>query len=126
MNRTVLLYEYMDGQPYPGIVVSPAPASSVHEPTIPGVEELGFQQGEGLGWVRTVLLAIGAGLGVLTVATWLHGFKQGYPGKEPKGWARTAVLAVGAGGGTLAAAGMIHLARRKPGEALRFDLVEEV
>ena len=28
-------------QEYPGIVVSPAPGSEIHEPTIPGVEELG-------------------------------------------------------------------------------------
>lgn len=41
-----LLYESVyglrDAQPYPGILVSPAPASSIHEPRIKGVEELGL------------------------------------------------------------------------------------
>jgi len=49
-----LLYEYMNGQPYPGIVVSPAPASEIHEPTMRGVEELGKS------------LLVGAGAAVLT------------------------------------------------------------
>jgi len=44
--KTPLLYEEV----YPGIVVSPAPASEIHEPTVKGVEELG----------RSLLLGTGA------------------------------------------------------------------
>lgn len=47
-----MLYEYANGQIYPGIVVSPAPASSIHEPTEKGVEELG----------KSVLLGAGGAL----------------------------------------------------------------
>lgn len=59
--KTVLLYEYMNGQPYPGIVVSPAPASQIHEPTEKGVEELGktLLIGTGAAFLTASVLSIG-------------------------------------------------------------------
>jgi len=59
-EKTTLLYEYMDGQVYPGIVVSPAPASEVHEPTTPGVEELGksLLLGTGAAFLTAGLLSL--------------------------------------------------------------------
>jgi len=58
----------MDGQPYPGIVVSPAPASEIHEPTIPGVEELGKSLliGAGTALLTAGILSLGP-LGALSV-----------------------------------------------------------
>jgi len=48
--KTALLYEEV----YPGVVVSPAPGSEIHEPTVKGVEELGAS------------LLLGTGAAILT------------------------------------------------------------
>jgi len=66
---------------------------------------------------RVVLLATGAGLGVLTSAFWLHGYETGEWGKgKTVGVAtRTAIHAIGATAGTLVSEGMIRLVEeRKP------------
>ena len=85
-----------------------------------------FQQGQGMGWPRTVLLGIGAAAGVLGTAGLIHLVKGGRPEAGPKGWTRTAILSAGALGGTLATAGIIHLARAPVALSLRDELVEEI
>ena len=119
-----LLYEEMV-EPILEEPISPAPASQIHEPTIPRIEEIGFQ--ERLGWTRTALLALGAGLGVLGTAGAIHVLKRGKGAVVgPKGWTRTAILSGGAVTGTLLTAGLIHLVRAE-GETLRkYSLVEEI
>lgn len=87
--------------------------------------ERSFQQGQGMGWPRTVLLGIGAAAGVLGTAGLIHMAKGGKPGEGPRGWTRTAILSAGALGGTLVTAGIIHLAKA-PEAPEALSLVEEV
>jgi len=61
------------------------------------------------GWTRTILLALGAGGGVLATHGIIHMLKGGKPEGQPKGGARTLLLACGAAGGVLATAALIHL-----------------
>jgi len=66
---------------------------------------------EGMGWLRTGLLAGGAAAGVLATASAIHAVKGARPELEPRGWRRTALLAAGAAGGTLFTTGLIHVIR---------------
>ena len=117
-----LLYEEMV-EPILEEPVSPAPASQIHEPTIPRVEELSFQ--ERMGWGRTVLISLGAGLGVLGTAGLMHLAKKELI--HPKKWHRPAILSGGAVAGTLITAGLIHLVRGGQEKTLRkYSLVEEI
>ena len=79
-----------------------------------------------MGWGRTILLGIGAGLGVIGTAKLIHLAKKA-PADWPKGWTRTAILSGGAAAGTLLTAGLIHVARGAEAETLRkYSLVEEI
>lgn len=121
-----LLYEEME-EPILEEPVSPAPASQIHEPTMPRIEEMGFQAPERLGWTRTVLLALGAGLGVMGTAGVIHLVKKGKGAiVGPKGWTRTAILSGGAAAGTLLTAGLIHVARGGQGALKKYSMVEEI
>jgi len=61
------------------------------------------------GWTRTILLAIGAGAGVIGAHILIHSLKRGRPERGPRGGSRTLLLAGGAGTGVLVTAGIIHL-----------------
>jgi len=61
------------------------------------------------GWTRTILLALGAGGGVLATHGLIHVLKGGKPEAGPKGAARTLILACGAGAGVLGTAAIIHV-----------------
>ena len=65
----------------------------LYEETFPQLQEQ-----EGLGWTRTILLAVGAGLGVLATAAAIHAAKKGRAEAAPRGWTRTGILAGGAAG----------------------------
>ena len=91
----------------------------LYEETFPQLQQ------EGLGWTRTIILAVGAGLGVLATAAAIHAAKKGRAEGPPRGWTRTGILAGGAAAGTLVTAGVIHLVRQEA--TLReYSLVEEV